>query len=117
MNNLTELYIGMCDSEILKGFENVKFVRKLSVGRLDENMLEIISGFSDLEELYMEYTGLSDLNILKNNKKLRKMTIGVSCTNITLESMKELNQLEEVYFYPDSDENKIEELRSMQNGG
>ena len=117
LNNLTELYIGMCDSEILKGFENVKFVRKLSVGRLDENMLEIISGFSDLEELYMEYTGLSDLNILKNNKKLRKMTIGVSCTNITLESMKELNQLEEVYFYPDTDENKIEELRSMQNGG
>ena len=107
----------MCDSEILKGLENVKFVRKLSVGRLDENMLEIISGFSDLEELYMEYTGLSDLNILKNNKKLRKMTIGVSCTNITLESMKELNQLEEVYFYPDTEENKIEELRSLQDAG
>ena len=72
---------------------------------------------SDLEELYMEYTGLSDLNILKNNKKLRKMTIGVSCTNITLESMKGLNQLEEIYFYPDTDENKIEELRKLQDAG
>ena len=34
-----------------------------------------------------------------------------------MKGLKELNQLEEVYFYPDTDENKIEELRSLQDAG
>ena len=95
----------------------MQFVPKLIVGGLDENMLDVIADFSNLEELSISETDISDLSILKNNKKLRKITIGEECRNLTMKGLKELNQLEEVYFYPDTDENKIEELRKLQDAG
>ena len=60
---------------------------------------------------------LSDLNVLKDASKLKRIDVGWYCPNITLESMREVTQLEEVYFYPDTEENKIEELRSLQDAG
>ena len=117
LKNLTELTISKCDSKKIKGLEKMQFVPKLIVGGLDENMLDVIADFSNLEELSISETDISDLSILKNNKKLRKITIGEECRNLTMKGLKELNQLEEVYFYPDTDENKIEELRSLQDAG
>ena len=117
LKNLTELTISKCDSKKIKGMEKMQFVPKLIVGGLDENMLDVIADFSNLEELSISETDISDLSILKNNKKLRKITIGEKCRNLTMKGLKELNQLEEVYFYPDTDENKIEELRKLQDAG
>ena len=117
LKNLTELTISKCDSKKIKGLEKMQFVPKLIVGGLDENMLDVIADFSNLEELSISETDISDLGILKNNKKLRKITIGEKCRNLTMKGLKELNQLEEVYFYPDIDENKIEELRKLQDAG
>ena len=117
LKNLTELTISKCDSKKIKGLEKMQFVPKLIVGGLDENMLDVIADFSNLEELSISETDISDLSILKNNKKLRKITIGEECRNLTMKGLKELNQLEEVYFYPDTDENKIEELRKLQDAG
>ena len=117
LKNLTELTISKCDSKKIKGLEKMQFVPKLIVGGLDENMLDVIADFSNLEELSISETDISDLGILKNNKKLRKITIGEKCRNLTMKGLKELNHLEEVYFYPDTDENKIEELRKLQDAG
>ncbi len=108
--------LGITPREI-RGLERLPFIRKLTLRNPNEELINAASNLILLEEFTIYDTKLSDLNILNKAEKLKKITIGRDCPNLALGSIRKLNQLEEVYFYPDTDENKIEELRSLQNAG
>ena len=109
----------VCDDSAKKivGLENLQMISELTLQNPDKSLVEAASKLKNLTYFGIYNSELSDLNVLKDALKLRKIDVGWYCPNITLESMREVTQLEEVYFYPNTDENKIEELRSLQNGG
>ena len=101
----------------VRGIEKLSSIHEVMLGNPSKVVIESASKLPELEEITVYNTNLSDLNVLKDAPNLRKITIGQDCPRLKMESIKELNQLEEVYFYPDTDENKIEELRSLQKAG
>ena len=109
----------VCDDSAKKivGLENLQMISELTLQNPDKSLVEAASKLKNLTYFGIYNSELSDLNVLKDALKLRKIDVGWYCPNITLESMREVTQLEEVYFYPNTDENKIEELRSLQNAG
>ena len=120
LKNLEVLKIVLVDEVPRKkicGLEELQSIRAIIFGNPNKELIESVLKLSELEEFTIYNTELSDLNVLKDAKKLRKITIGQKCPNLTMESIKELNQLKEIYFYPDTDENKIEELRKLQDAG
>ena len=120
MKNLEVLKIVLVDEvprKKIRGLEELQSIRAIIFGNPNKELIESVLKLSELEEFTIYNTELSDLNVLKDAKKLRKITIGQKCPNLTMESIKELNQLKEIYFYTDTDENKIEELRKLQDAG
>ena len=120
LKNLEVLKIVLVDEvprKKIRGLEELQSIRAIIFGNPNKELIESVLKLSELEEFTIYNTELSDLNVLKDAKKLRKITIGQKCPNLTMESIKELNQLKEIYFYPDTDENKIEELRKLQDAG
>ena len=99
------------------GLENLQMISELSLQNPEKSLVEAASKLNNLTYFEISNSELSDLNVLKDAPKLKRIDVGWYCPNITLESMREVTQLEEVYFYPDTEENKIEELRSLQDAG
>ena len=99
------------------GLENLQMISELSLQNPEKSLVEAASKLKNLTYFLIYNSELSDLNVLKDASKLKRIDVGWYCPNITLESMREVTQLEEVYFYPDTEENKIEELRSLQDAG
>ena len=99
------------------GLENLQMISELSLQIPEKSLVEAASKLKNLTYFSIYNSELSDLNVLKDASKLKRIDVGWYCPNITLESMREVTQLEEVYFYPDTDENKIEELRKLQDAG
>ena len=106
----------VCDDSAKKivGLENLQMISELTLQNPDKSLVEAASKLKNLTYFGIYNSELSDLNVLKDALKLRKIDVGWYCPNITLESMREVTQLEEVYFYPNTKENQIEELRKLQ---
>ena len=96
------------------GLENLQMISKLSLHNPEKSLVEAASKLNNLTYFEISNSELSDLNVLKDAPKLKRIDVGWYCPNITLKSMREVTQLEEVYFYPNMKENQIEELRKLQ---
>ena len=97
----------VCDDSAKKivGLENLQMISELTLQNPDKSLVEAASKLKNLTYFGIYNSELSDLNVLKDALKLRKIDVGWYCPNITLESMREVTQLEEVYFYPNTKEN------------
>ena len=96
------------------GLENLQMISELSLQNPEKSLVEAASKLKNLTYFLIYNSELSDLNVLKDAPKLKRIDVGWYCPNITLKSMREVTQLEEVYFYPNMKENQIEELRKLQ---
>ena len=116
LSELEKLYIAHSSDSNKKivGLENLQMISELTLQNPDKSLVEAASKLKNLTYFGIYNSELSDLNVLKDALKLRKIDVGWYCPNITLESMREVTQLEEVYFYPNTKENQIEELRKLQ---